>query len=253
MLIEPILAKVLLIGARVGMLMVFAPFLGSQAISRRVKAGLTLALTVLLYPAYIGNPGSLLAGNWFALFFGELIVGLLIGLSMQVVFESVLMAGEIMGFQLGFTLENVIDPTTQVEIPVLSTFSQSISLLIFLQLNAHYWVLRALAYSFEILPPGKVNAAPRAAASLLNAAGGIFWVGVQMAAPILVVTFLTDVALSYVSRAATQFPVIFAGISIKDLLGMAVLGVCIGFWPGILGHDFHEAARLMEHLFALCR
>ncbi|MGH9469241.1 MAG: flagellar biosynthetic protein FliR, partial [Terriglobia bacterium] len=184
---EPILIKALLVGARVSMLMVFAPFLGSGAIPKKAKAGLTIALTALLYPAYAAAPKGMAAGDWLMLVPGELVIGLLIGLSVQIVFDGVQLAGEIVGFQLGFSLESVIDPTTLANTPVLSLFHQSIALLIFLQLDAHFWVLRALAHSFVILPPGSVGVTPAAAKTLLDAAGGIFWIGVQMAAPVLIV------------------------------------------------------------------
>ena len=63
------------------------------------------------------------------------------------------MAGQILGFQLGYSLVNVIDPQTQVDTPVLSVFHQAVVLLLFLQLGVHRWLLRGLAKSFEYLPP----------------------------------------------------------------------------------------------------
>ena len=62
----------------------------------------------------------------------EALVGLLIGLAVQFVFEAAQFAGQVMGMQVGFGLVNILDPNTQVDTPVLAVFSQTIVMLIFL-------------------------------------------------------------------------------------------------------------------------
>ena len=60
------------------------------------------------------------------------------------------------GFQFGFSLANVIDPNSQVEVTVLSTLQNLAALLIFMRLGVHRWLLRATAMSFEMIPPGSL-------------------------------------------------------------------------------------------------
>ena len=67
------------------------------------------------------------------------------GLAVQFVFEAAQFAGQVMGMQVGFGLVNILDPNTQVDTPVLAVFSQTIAMLIFLQLGVHRWLMRALA------------------------------------------------------------------------------------------------------------
>jgi flagellar biosynthesis protein FliR len=243
----------LLVGARVSMLMVFAPFFGSGSIPVRLKAGLTLALAVLLYPSLPGNQNVLSATNWVRVLIGEMSIGLAMGLAIQFVFEGVLLAGQILGFQMGFSLENIIDPQTQVDTPVLAIFHQSIALLIFLQLGVHHWVLRGLAKSFEYLPPGVVALTPTTTAELMRAAGGMLLVGLQVAAPALVATFVTDVSLGFIGRAAPQFPVVFTGISIKSLTGVMILWGSVALWPRVLESHFQGALVTTERLLHLAR
>ena len=63
--------------------------------------------------------------------------------------------------QMGYSLVNILDPMTQVDTTVLSVFSQTMALLIFLSLDVHHWIIRAVAHSFDYLPPGSasINAA----------------------------------------------------------------------------------------------
>src|SRR5581483_10199259 len=132
---------------RVGGVMTFAPFLGSASLPVIVKAALTLALSLLLCPIrqvpLLHSSGS----EWIVLAGTEVVIGLAMGLAVQFVFDAMVMAGEVLGFQLGFSLANIIDPLSQVDTPVLSIFHQMIALLIFLRLDVHHWILRALSRS----------------------------------------------------------------------------------------------------------
>ena len=100
--------------------MTFAPFLGSASIPWKVKSGLTFVLTALLMPAYSSRMPHVMPGNWAGAVGGELMIGLGMGLTLELVFEAARFAGQLLGFQFGYSLVNVIDPQSQVEISVLN-------------------------------------------------------------------------------------------------------------------------------------
>ena len=85
--------------------------------------------------------------------FSELLIGIAMGVATNIVFDGVQMAGQVLSVQMGYSLVNILDPQTQVESTVVATFHQTIAMLIFLRLNVHFWILRALARSFDYLPP----------------------------------------------------------------------------------------------------
>ena len=60
---------------------------------------------------------------------GEMVLGLLMALAMQFVFEAARLAGHMMGFQLGYSLVNIIDPQTLVDTPVMSVFIYTFAML----------------------------------------------------------------------------------------------------------------------------
>jgi flagellar biosynthetic protein FliR len=245
------LDKAVLIGARISMLMVFAPFFGSAAIPKAVKAALTVAVTVVLLPVLHSLPGAPTLTAWVEMALGEAVVGLVTGLVMTFAFEGVEMAGTIAGFQLGYSLETSIDPTTQAASPVLSVFYQTLALLFFLQLGMHRWMLLSLAKSYEYLPVGAAPLNEAGMMRLMRASGGIFIIGIELAAPILLVTILTDLSLGFMNKAAPQFPVVFTSISIKILAGTALLIISLGFWPGLMGGYFSRALTTTERLLHL--
>lgn len=120
--LEAIVGRVVVVGARVSALMIFAPFLGSATIAPRIKAGIAVALTALLYPVVAPDLIPLNGTNAWQIVCGEFVIGLIMGLTLQFVFEGVQLAGQIMGFQVGHSLANVINPQTDVETSVLSNF-----------------------------------------------------------------------------------------------------------------------------------
>jgi len=250
---EELLAAAVFTGARVSGLMVFCPFLGSDAVPVPVKAALTLLLTILLHP--LRGPAALVLGSWqwAQMALGEVVIGLLLGLVANFLFESALLAGQVLGVQIGYALANVFDPQTQADTPVLSQFHQMAALLIFLQLDVHHWLLRSVVRSFAYLPPVSAPATLAVASGLLHAAGGIFLAGLQIAAPSLVATLIADIALGFLGKASPQLPVLFIGLAVKNLVGLAVLIGAMAYWPRLFNQQFARGIQLGEQLLHLAR
>ena len=239
-----------MVGIRVSCLMLSGPFFSNRAIPILSKVGLLAVLTGLLYPIVAPPPLPENLGEWLAVAGHETAVGLMIGLTLNFVFEGVQLAGQIVGFQFGFSLANVIDPQTQVDTPVLSVFHQLVALLIFLRLDVHHWLLRGLGKSFEYLPAGSALSSMTVDV-LFRMAGGLWVIGIQIAAPVLLATFAADVALGFLAKASPQFPILFLAIPAKSLLGYSVLLGAVAFWPGILQRHFLDALSFVEQLLKL--
>jgi flagellar biosynthesis protein FliR len=244
------LDKAVLVGARISMLMVFAPFFSSAAIPMPVQAGITVALTVLLLPVLHSAPAVSSVAGWVQILFGEAMVGLVIGLVMNFAFEGIELAGEVAGFQLGYSLESSIDPTTQAATPVLLVLYENLALLFFIGLGIHRWMIVSLARSYDYLPIGAARLSHAGMMTLLRASSVIFLVGVELAAPILLVTIVTDLSLGFINKAAPQFPVVFMSISIKILVGIGLLVLSLGFWPGLLRSYFVKALTTTVRLLS---
>jgi flagellar biosynthetic protein FliR len=246
-----LLAAAVFVGARVAGLMVFCPFLGSAAIPAPLKAVLTLLVTALLYPLRAPLTLDLGAWQWAGVALEEIVIGLLLGLAANFLIEGAMMAGQILGVQMGYSLASLFDPQTAADTPVLSEFHQLAALLIFLQLNVHHWLLRAVAASFTYLPAGSALATFAAAGGLLRAAGGIFLTGLQIAAPTLAATLVADVALGFLGKASPQLPVLFIGLAVKNILGLTMLIGLIAYWPHGFSRRFSESIALGERLLHL--
>jgi flagellar biosynthetic protein FliR len=173
---------------------------------------------------------------------------MLLGLSVQFVFEASQFAGQILGVQLGFSLVHVLDPQSQADTPVLGLLQQTIVLLLFLALDIPHHLLRALVQSFSFLPPGTFVLTGVAVAELVHMAGRLFVTGLQLAAPALTATMLADLVLGFIGKMSPQLPVLFVGLSVKSVLGLAVLSVVVWTWPQFFQSAFSAALQEGERL-----
>ena len=239
------------VAARVSGLLLFAPFFSDASIPARLKIMLMLALTAAFYPLS-SQPQAQDAVALVTLIGTELSIGALMGLVVQLTLEAVRLAGHVLGAQIGFSVVSLLDPQTQAENPVLATFHGMVALLIFLQCDVHHWMLQGLARSFRYLPPGTAHLRATAIHSLTAGVGGLWAVAVQMAAPILVATIATDLALGFLGKLSPNLPVLLMGISTKNLVGLAMAAALLKLWPSWLEAHFRDAVELMESTLRLC-
>jgi flagellar biosynthetic protein FliR len=248
-----VLSAVLVVGARVSGVMLFAPFLSSVAIPPRMKAFIAIAVTAVLYPVFSRRVQAIPVGEWPLLLGTELLVGIAIGITTNLVFDAAQMAGSVLSVQMGYSLVNILDPQTQVDTTVVSVFMQTMALMIFLSLDVHHWLLRAIARSFDYLPPGSGSPNSAFVTQLLHVGGSVLGIGIQIAAPVLVATLIADVLLGLLGKASPQMPVLFLGPAVKSLFGLVLLSSALRYWPDMFGRMFESSFGLMEQALHLAR
>jgi len=248
-----IVGSVLLVGLRISGLMLFAPFLSSTPIPVRIKVVLAIAMTAVLYPVHVQNLPVVETSRWPMVVVTEVLVGIGMGVATSVVLEAVQVAGQVLSLQMGYSLVNILDPLTQVESTVVALFHQTIAMLIFLGLDVHHWILRAVAHSFEYLPPGSATLNPAFLEATMHEGAVILALGIQIAAPVLSVTLLMDIILGLLGKASPQMPLMLLGPAVKSMLGVLVLGMTLRYWPRLFEKYFSMSIAYTEHLLHLAR
>jgi len=250
--IERTLAAWMIAGSRVTGMLVVAPFLGSAAVPARIKIGLALLLTWFMAPLVPTIAADLHTPALAVVLLGEFAIGFLLGFTLQLIFEAGQIAGQVCGVQMGYSLASIVNPdNSQADSAVLSTLYELIVLLLFIQLSVPHWLLRGLARSFDYLPPGRFSLSPPALHALFEFAAAMFVSGVQIAAPVLVASLFADVALGFIGKASPQLPVLFVGISLKNLLGLALLCGAVAYWPRFFDARFGRALDASERILRL--
>jgi flagellar biosynthetic protein FliR len=173
----------------------------------------------------------------------EVLVGLVLGYTATLFFAVVNTAAGFIDMQIGFGIANVIDPLSGQSAPIMGGFKYAVAVLLFLTMNGHHHMLNAIFTSYEWVPLSNslFNHIYEGSIStfLLTTFTNTFVLAFQLAAPIVVALFLTDVGLGFLARTAPQFNVFVIGIPLKIIVGLAILLIVI---PGL--------AYLFQQLFA---
>lgn len=234
---EQFLTSGVLVAVRLSGLMVFAPVFSSPAIAPRIKAGFIFALTILLAPVVAVVPGAHVEIGVLSIA-GELGVGLVFGLSLMMLTESLLFAGTLLGWSFSFSLINLLDPNTQVETPVLGQMLGWFGVLVILGAGLDRVLLAAVVRSFCLVPVGHAVVQAHTGAALAAMAGGIFLSGLQLAAPVMAATLVVEMTISMVSRLAPMLPVQVVGVPLKTMASYTVLIGSLAVWPGWIERHF---------------
>jgi len=230
---------------------VTAPVLAARFIPPAVKVGLSLLVSFLLMPVVQAAPmGESYAETAVALL-GEIGYGLFIGFMAAALLAAVDVAGQIVDVQMGFGLSNVLDPEQGHSSPLMGIFKYLLITLIFMMLDGHHLMIRALSKSFEIMPAGKVSLAAFWAQLSVTTAAQMLLIGVVLAIPIWAAMLITDVALGVVARAVPQMNVFVIGLPVKSLVGFMILSASIGFY-GVFTEEIATTLRnLLESLLGV--
>ena len=206
------------------------PVFGHAAFPAMTKAGLAGVIALLMVPVLAARmpapSGTLL--DFFLLAMRETVCGLLLGFAGYFMFYAVEIAGQLVGFQAGFSVVASIDPNTDSQSTVITQFYNVVALLVFVTINGHHYLLQALADSFRVIPVGQLHADGRLSQWTLQAATGVMADGIRLAAPLMVTLFLTDIGLGILTRVAPTLNVFVLGFPLKVAITLFMLSMTLG-------------------------
>jgi len=234
---------------RVSGMIAFAPFFSSTALPVRTRAVLAAAVAYLLAPLVAALPHAHAALSYAAIL-GELAVGLVYGLSLALLAEMLLFAGQIAGMQFSFSLVNLLDPASTIQTPLLGELFQLLGTLVLLAAGLDRVLLASLGRSFAVVPLGTYALQPAAAMGIVRAAGGIFLAAVELAAPVLAATLLVEIAVALMGKLSPQLPVMFLTVPLKTLTGFGILIGSLALWPRFIEARFAGLLNMAERLLA---
>jgi flagellar biosynthetic protein FliR len=243
------LAAMTLALVRVSGMVAFAPFFSSSALPVRAKAVFVLAVAYLLAPLVAALPHAQ-ATLSFSSLLGELSVGLVYGLTLALLNEMLLFAGQIAGLQFSFSLVNLLDPASAIQTPLMGELFQLMGTLVVLAAGLDRILLASMVRSFHAAPLGSYVLLPTSAAQIVRAAGGVFLAAVELAAPVLAATLLVEVAVSLLGKLSPQLPVMSLTVPLKTLTGFAILTGSLALWPRFIEARFSGLLDLAERLIS---
>jgi flagellar biosynthetic protein FliR len=244
----PTLAAFLLVLFRVTGLILVAPLLGDRPVPATVKISFALVLALILFPVLPVREfhGVLTVTGYGIVIVRELLIGIVIGYAAQTVFAGVMMAGQLISFQMGLAMARAVDPVAGVSSTVISVLYRWVAMMVFIAVDGHLHMLTALADSYRVIGFGEAVFDEPALKLILIMLNDLFIIAIRVAAPSTVVLFFTNSTLAILGRAMPQMHIFLVGLPLTMLLGYTILTLSVtGVVPylGTLFEDFYEATQ----------
>lgn len=245
----------LLIFCRISAFFVVAPIFSSRGVPNIFKIGLSGIIAVLIL--LIQGTGQIIPNDlsYVLIVIREVLIGLLMGFTATLIFYVIQIAGSFIDIQIGFGIANVVDPMTGASAPILGNFKYIIAMLLFLTINGHHYLIDGIVRSYNWVPlsndlfqeiyNGNVSE------FLITTFTQSFALAFQMAAPLVVALFVTDVALGFLARTAPQFNVFVIGIPLKIIVGLVVLLLLISSFVYAFQHLFEYMFKSLQNLLGV--
>jgi len=252
---EPLFSYATLFGflftlARVSCMFALLPLAAFKSAPESAKIVLSLALTLILFPEW-KTPVSVDAsvGRLVVGIAGEAAMGVTIGLALAIVMEVFQVAAQVVSLQAGFGFASTIDPTTNADSTVLLTLAQITAGLLFFATGSDRLLIRALADSIRLCPPGSISMNRGWAEAMIKFSGTIFSSGLRLAAPIVALLLLADAALAVLGRVQVQIHLVSLTMPVKLGVAMLMIALTLVFQPQFFETTMTSCIRLMEAIF----
>lgn len=247
----PLLDSLLLLFFRILAFMVTGPIFNRKNIPILFKISIAIFITSTLFWMLAPERRILPAGYDAHFLVLPLVMNIVIGTTMgfigDLLFQAVAAAGGFMNNQIGLSSAAMMDPSSGRQTMILETLFNYIGALLFIHIGGIQWMIIALRRSVEIMPLAvtqidlpKIISMPY----LIEVSGNVMKVGVELIAPVMIVTIAMDVMLGVVNRTAQQIPVFQLSFALKPCVGIAITMLTMTTFIQAVSNYFNDYSRL---------
>ena len=218
----------ILVFLRVSAIVVTIPVISDTSVPFQIKAALSILISLIIFPLVLPNiPQS---ANYQVLILmyrmaGEVMIGVIIGFAARLVFVGIQMAGDMIGFQMGLSVANVIDPMTSEQVSTIAELQYLIAMLVFLAVDAHHDFFSAIIQSYRVLNPLTFHFSGQLMQTIFEFSQEMFVVAVKLGAPLMAVMLFTNVGLGIIARTVPQMNIFIVGFPLQISIGLIFLGL----------------------------
>ena len=244
----------LFVFVRIGIIFATIPFFSTEILPRRITAIIAFFLSLVLMPIVppaVVTMESLNVLTLLVLIVHELLIGLCLGLAVNVIFAGAQIAGQLMGFQMGFAIANVVDPMTGENAPITANVLYITTFLLFLSFGGHHMLIKALVESYYIIPMEARFPQQSYLVAAITYASQMFVIAIKVAAPVIGVLLLINIAFAITARAVPQMNVFIMAFPLTIAIGLAFITIVMKFMPNFVSGALGAAWAFMKSSMSL--
>ncbi len=231
-----------------------APLYASESINTRTKLGLTLFISVVIYPVchtFLADiPNSMIEYGLMGI--AEALIGITLGFCLTISFSVYQLAGQFFTVQMGFGASEVFDPMSQISLPLMGQYLNIMALLVFLSLHGPIIIIKEIFHSFELV---SVNtflhySAIESQFGLIELFAKMFIIALRMSLPILGTLMIITVVMGLLGKAAPQMNLLMIGFPISITITFVVILLVI---PGLVAFTRDYIDEMFKDIWFLMR
>lgn len=245
--------SLMFIFARITAFIVVVPGFSHKSFPNTAKIFLGLTLSLLVYSSMEATPVYPEIILFMLALFRETLMGLALGFSVKLIFTGIEMAGQLIDFQVGYSIGAVLDPLSGVMSSYYGRLFYWMSITVFFLLDLHHLLLKSLMDSFALVAPGELGFSSFHLEGMLYLFSYSFKIAFSMAAPMIVVLLVTDIVMGLISRTVPQINVFMLGMPLKSLLGMILFFFLTTSFMTHMGKALMIMPQYMEKMIQLFR
>lgn len=223
-------ALLTLVLVRTSGIVLSAPIFGTNDIPPTVRALFAFSLALIVAPVQTAAmpvlPDSLI--EFSIMVAAELLIGVVLGLGVNILFSAFQLTGGIIGQLSGMSLGDVFNPGLNDSIPLFSHLLHLVVVATYVVIGGHRLLLGGLLETFSVLPPGAAVFPADIETLLVDLFTQSFQLGIRAAAPAVMALLLATIVLGLVSRSLPQLNILALGFGFNALTTFAVLSVSFG-------------------------
>lgn len=234
----------LFIFARIVAFVFVLPFFAWRGIPVMLRVFIALTVSVLLALNWEGDlvlPGSDL--EMILLLVRELVVGLVLGYLVYLFLSVFLMSGQFMDHKAGLTMAGTFDPLFGGQVTILGQFYYFLAVVFYLTINGHHLLFFSLKESLDVIPPGVSLIFKPVLWEYALIFCRMFLLAFQIAAPVIIIIWLADIALGFLSKTVPQIHVFIVGLPLKIALVLMVFLLLLPMTGGVMIKVFDLLAQ----------
>lgn len=215
----------LMVFLRLGTALMIMPGFMSSYVNTQVRLSVAVALSIVLMPLIAPQlpPQPRETLLFLQYIFSEIVVGLFIGLVMQILFTALNLAGFTAGQAIGFGNAQIFDPATQNQSIVVETFLSIVALTVIFLTDIHHLMLSAVIDSYALLPVSAKLPLGDFADNLSRSFNQSFVIGFKIGSPFIAFTIIFYSGIGLVSRLMPQLNIFFLSLPLQIYLGLGLL------------------------------
>lgn len=245
-----LIAALLAFVRAVAWLVVVPPFQSKTTVPRIVLIGVAAGLAILSAPQVqtAGVPTDT-AGLIGAVVL-QVVIGVSLGFSVQILLSTISSAGTLVDLFGGINPPPAMDPLSENQMPILGQFYEQIAIVLLFVTNGELLLVRGFEASFGVRG-FQLSSGTSVAQILVSDLATFFVAALEIAAPILVVLFATQIGLAMLSKAVPQLNAWWLGLPLQIVLSLVLVGLSLRVLPGYMSNLLARAVHDMTALIGL--